>query len=152
MGGDLDIYNVGAAREALLVHLAEKPALDLDLGGVETCDAAGFQLLLAAHRSARAAGKEFCIQTRLPPSSNAGCSLACHRKPGRRTTINGMSKIILTVDDSASMREMIGFTLRNAGYQFGSRGRPRRADQTVAQTLRICSSPISICRTWMGLN
>ena len=27
-----------------------------------------------------------------------------------------MSKTILTVDDSASMREMIGFTLRNAGY------------------------------------
>ena len=27
-----------------------------------------------------------------------------------------MSKSILTVDDSASMREMISFTLRNAGY------------------------------------
>ena len=28
-----------------------------------------------------------------------------------------MSKIILTVDDSASMRQMIVFTLRNAGYE-----------------------------------
>jgi two-component system chemotaxis response regulator CheY len=27
-----------------------------------------------------------------------------------------MSKHILTVDDSASMRQMIGFTLRNAGF------------------------------------
>lgn len=27
-----------------------------------------------------------------------------------------MSKTILTVDDSASMRQMVGFTLRNAGY------------------------------------
>lgn len=27
-----------------------------------------------------------------------------------------MSKTILTADDSPSMREMIGFTLRNAGY------------------------------------
>jgi two-component system chemotaxis response regulator CheY len=27
-----------------------------------------------------------------------------------------MSKTILTADDSTSMREMIGFTLRNAGY------------------------------------
>jgi two-component system, chemotaxis family, chemotaxis protein CheY len=27
-----------------------------------------------------------------------------------------MSKTILTADDSASMREMIGFTLRNAGF------------------------------------
>jgi two-component system, chemotaxis family, chemotaxis protein CheY len=28
-----------------------------------------------------------------------------------------MSKTILTVDDSASMRQMIAFTLRNAGYE-----------------------------------
>lgn len=28
-----------------------------------------------------------------------------------------MSRIILTADDSASMREMINFTLRNAGYE-----------------------------------
>ena len=28
-----------------------------------------------------------------------------------------MTKAILTADDSASMREMISFTLRNAGYQ-----------------------------------
>ena len=27
-----------------------------------------------------------------------------------------MSKLILTVDDSASIRKMMGFTLRNAGY------------------------------------
>jgi two-component system chemotaxis response regulator CheY len=29
----------------------------------------------------------------------------------------GMSKIIMTVDDSASVRQMVGFTLREAGYQ-----------------------------------
>jgi two-component system chemotaxis response regulator CheY len=28
-----------------------------------------------------------------------------------------MSKTIMTVDDSASMRQMIGFTLKNAGYE-----------------------------------
>ena len=28
-----------------------------------------------------------------------------------------MSKLIMTVDDSASMRGMISFTLRNAGYE-----------------------------------
>ncbi len=27
-----------------------------------------------------------------------------------------MSKIIMTVDDSASVRQMVGFTLKNAGY------------------------------------
>ncbi len=28
-----------------------------------------------------------------------------------------MSKVIMTVDDSSSMRQMVGFTLRNAGYE-----------------------------------
>ncbi|MBI5593628.1 MAG: response regulator [Deltaproteobacteria bacterium] len=28
-----------------------------------------------------------------------------------------MSKVIMTVDDSASVRQMIGFTLRDAGYE-----------------------------------
>ena len=28
-----------------------------------------------------------------------------------------MSKIIMTVDDSASVRQMVGFTLQNAGYK-----------------------------------
>jgi two-component system chemotaxis response regulator CheY len=28
-----------------------------------------------------------------------------------------MSKIIMTVDDSASIRQMVGFTLKQAGYQ-----------------------------------
>jgi two-component system chemotaxis response regulator CheY len=28
-----------------------------------------------------------------------------------------MTKIIMTVDDSASIRQMVGFTLRQAGYQ-----------------------------------
>ena len=28
-----------------------------------------------------------------------------------------MSKCIMTVDDSASVRQMVGFTLRNAGYE-----------------------------------
>jgi len=64
--GHLDIYNVGDAPEALLKHLASKPGLELDLGGVESCDAAGIQLLLAARRSAGAAGKTFSIHTPTP--------------------------------------------------------------------------------------
>lgn len=28
-----------------------------------------------------------------------------------------MSKVIMTVDDSSSVRQMVGFTLKNAGYQ-----------------------------------
>ncbi len=28
-----------------------------------------------------------------------------------------MSKVVMTVDDSSSVRQMVGFTLRNAGYE-----------------------------------
>lgn len=64
--GDLDLYNVETAREALLDHLSDKAGLDLELAGVETCDTAGMQLLLAARRSAVASGKTFFIQTPSP--------------------------------------------------------------------------------------
>ena len=55
--GDLDLYNVETAREALLNHLSDKRGLELDLSGVETCDTAGLQVLLAAQRSAVASRK-----------------------------------------------------------------------------------------------
>ena len=45
--GDLDIYGAGTALHALCEHLAARPAMELDLGGVTACDAAGLQLLLA---------------------------------------------------------------------------------------------------------
>ena len=61
--GDLDIYSVEAARDELRHYVADQPALDLDLGGVETCDAAGMQLLLAVRRSSLADGKPFSIQS-----------------------------------------------------------------------------------------
>lgn len=63
LAGDLDIYNVETTRDALAALLADRPGLDLDLSGVESCDAAGIQLLLAARRSALAAEKTFSIRT-----------------------------------------------------------------------------------------
>jgi anti-anti-sigma factor len=75
MAGDLDIYSVEQAREALLAHLAEKTGIDLNLDGVETCDAAGMQLLLATHRSAVAAGKAFTIRNPVPAIEQCGESL-----------------------------------------------------------------------------
>lgn len=70
--GDLDLYHVESAREALLNQLSEKPVLELDLGGVETCDTAGMQLLLAARCSAVASGKTFSISTRSPAVERCG--------------------------------------------------------------------------------
>jgi len=66
LAGDLDIYSVEAAREALMDHFARKTGLELDLGGVETCDATGMQLLLAVRRSAEAGGRSFSIGVTAP--------------------------------------------------------------------------------------
>lgn len=73
--GALDIYGAELARTALLERLAHRPALILDLRGVETCDAAGVQLLLAAHRSAVAAGKSLVVAAAAPVVEACGRSL-----------------------------------------------------------------------------
>ena len=70
--GDLDLYGVEAACEAVLNRFADKPGLELDLGGIATCDTAGMQLLLAAQRSAVASGKSFAIQTTAPAIAKCG--------------------------------------------------------------------------------
>jgi anti-anti-sigma factor len=70
--GDLDIYNVETTRDALAALLADGQGLDLDLSGVESCDAAGVQLLLAARRSALAAAKTFSVRTSAPAVTKCG--------------------------------------------------------------------------------
>lgn len=72
LAGDLDIYNVQAARDALLQHLAGKHGLELDFSGIETCDAAGIQLLVAARRSALAIGEAFSIHAPGPTIEKCG--------------------------------------------------------------------------------
>ena len=79
--GDLDIYHVEAARDALRDWLATQSQLRLDLEGVTNCDAAGLQLLLAARHSATVTGKHLqiagtavavqncCRQLGLPPET-----------------------------------------------------------------------------------
>ena len=70
--GDLDIYAVEEAREGLLDHLVQRASLELDLGGIETCDATGLQLLLSARRSATASGKSFLILNRTSAIEQCG--------------------------------------------------------------------------------
>jgi anti-anti-sigma factor len=70
--GDLDIYNVEAARDALTAILRDGHGLDLDLSGVETCDAAGIQLLAAARRSTLAAERPFFLRTPAPAMLQCG--------------------------------------------------------------------------------
>jgi anti-anti-sigma factor len=63
LAGDLDIYTVESARDALAAMLSDGHGLDLEVSGVGNCDAAGMQLLLAARRSALAADRTFFIHT-----------------------------------------------------------------------------------------
>lgn len=72
LDGDLDLYHAETAREALLKQLSGSAALELDLSGVEACDTAGIQLLLAARRSAVAAGKPFVIHATAPALATCG--------------------------------------------------------------------------------
>ncbi len=46
-GEELVIHEVSEIREKILQILTEEDALDLDLGGVTECDAAGIQMLIS---------------------------------------------------------------------------------------------------------
>lgn len=72
LAGDLDLYSVDCAREALLRHLADDGGLELDLGELAACDAAGVQLLLAARRGARSQGKPFSVRVNSPAVARCG--------------------------------------------------------------------------------
>ncbi len=50
--GTLDIYSAERLQNTLADCLASSDTVTLDLGGVETCDTAGIQLLLSARVSA----------------------------------------------------------------------------------------------------
>lgn len=75
LAGDLDLYTVESARDALLQQFADKPRLELDLGGVETCDASGVQLLLAARRTAAISGKNLTVHPVSQAVSTCGALL-----------------------------------------------------------------------------
>lgn len=55
--GELTIRNAIATRDRLLAALADNRELEVDLAGVGEFDSAGVQLLVAARKSASAAGK-----------------------------------------------------------------------------------------------
>lgn len=65
--GDCNIYGALALRDALLQALREQQALELDLSGVVEIDTAGLQVLMAAKRFARAAGRELPFSNHSAP-------------------------------------------------------------------------------------
>ncbi|HJV52080.1 MAG TPA: STAS domain-containing protein [Noviherbaspirillum sp.] len=56
--GELTIYQAGELKQTLQAALQQGDALEIDLSAVGEIDTAGVQLLIAAKKSAQAAGKE----------------------------------------------------------------------------------------------
>jgi len=69
--GTLDIYSADRLQGTLADCLAANETVILDLGGVETCDTTGIQLLLSAR--AAAAERAKTVQFRDIPESIATC-------------------------------------------------------------------------------
>ncbi len=62
LDGELTIYRAAETRTGLLAAISDSPdGLDIDLAGVTEIDSAGVQLLMAAHRDARARGHRLRI-------------------------------------------------------------------------------------------
>jgi len=61
LAGILDINTTEEVHKALLAHFERHDRISLDLSQIESCDAAGVQLLLAAQRSGEASGKSFGV-------------------------------------------------------------------------------------------
>jgi len=73
--GDLHISDAEELRSTLLDKLAASPALVLDLSGVDSCDAASFQLLCSLQKSAQRDGKKFHISATSVAIREASASL-----------------------------------------------------------------------------
>jgi anti-anti-sigma factor len=61
ISGPLDIDAADSLREALLDGFQRQPDVAADLSGVDMCDAAAVQVLLAAHGNLAYSGKAFRI-------------------------------------------------------------------------------------------
>ena len=57
LAGALDIYAADRLHEALQERFGAGGELVIDLGGIESCDTAGLQLLLSARRTATAGAR-----------------------------------------------------------------------------------------------
>jgi anti-anti-sigma factor len=63
ISGPLDIDAAESLREALLDCFRRQPDVAADLSGVDMCDAAALQVLLAGRRNAASVGKAFRVVT-----------------------------------------------------------------------------------------
>ncbi|MGW7528485.1 anti-sigma factor antagonist [Streptomyces sp. NPDC054783] len=86
--GELDICTEGALQSALREAVGRGPqGVDLDLTGITFCDCSGLNVLLAARRDARRAGKSLTVRAasrqvrRLLSATGTGSLFVSHRAP-----------------------------------------------------------------------
>src|SRR5579872_743812 len=115
-GGELDPSGAAELRAALLQTLASSGNPVLDLGAAESIDLSCLQLIVAANRALGARKRR--LELRDPRCVFVNAARDCGFSPADLPmgTGTGMSKTILTVDDSVSVRQMVSFTLKGAGY------------------------------------
>jgi anti-anti-sigma factor len=65
--GELTIYQVADLKPSLLAELDQYSALEIDLSAVTEIDTAGFQLLMAAKKSAESRGKKLILSRHSVP-------------------------------------------------------------------------------------
>lgn len=73
--GPLTVYTVADARDILLEQLRMARELELNLAAVVACDCAGLQMLCAAHKSARQAGKVLRVVNCSPAVASAALEI-----------------------------------------------------------------------------
>ena len=140
--GELTIGRAGELRTALINALDKVSHLQLNFEKVTDIDLSCLQLICSTHKTAAGMKKRLTVtgnsQTFKKKMEKkiiwvfkknvsaapwgrlkAGNEPQCYASRFIRFRTGGyeiMVKKIMTVDDSASMRQMIGFTLRDAGY------------------------------------
>jgi anti-anti-sigma factor len=79
--GPLTVNTAEELRGRLLTYLRQTKTAVIDLAAVDTCDCAGLQLLLAAHKSATAAGGSLQVRDLALPvldlAKRIGLNLDC---------------------------------------------------------------------------
>jgi anti-anti-sigma factor len=75
VSGTLDIDAANALREAILDCFSAQPEVAIDLAGVDACDAASLQVLLAGLRDAASCGQAFSFHAVPPPVLETAAAL-----------------------------------------------------------------------------
>lgn len=91
LSGTLDIMTANSLREALLDGLSRNMEVNVDLAGIERCDTAGLQVLLAAGQTARTLGKSLHLHAISAPVAEVAAALGFSIDGSAESTVEAVS-------------------------------------------------------------